>query len=170
MAGYLFSLYLLKVTFREFFLFTNMHRSTQIFVTKQFSCPSAHQAKIAFNFSSWWRVSTLVILGCQIAYSNVIHCSSIISNEYVFFLDSNSFPSSNNLIYISIFQSSFVCNKIFFLRRLSFKTQFKIEYFSHIMDLKKCLEWTLTVKLIKNALRSKESSIFPYFAVKHKAY
>ena len=40
------------------------------------------------------------------------------------------------------------------------------------MDLKKCLEWTLTMKLIKNALRSKikEFSIFPNFAVKHKAY
>ena len=47
-------------------------------------------------------VSTLVVLGCQIVYSDIIHCSSIISNECVFFLDSDSFSCSNNLISFSI--------------------------------------------------------------------
>ena len=50
-------------------------------------------------------LSTLATLGCQIVYLDVIHCSSIISNEYVVFLDKDSFAFSNNLIDFSIFRS-----------------------------------------------------------------
>ena len=77
-------------------------------------------------------VSTLVVLGCQIVYSDIIHCSSIFSNECVFFLDSDSFSCSNNLINFSILIYSHTKNILF-----------EDWVFCHIMDLKKCLEWTL---------------------------
>ena len=68
-------------------------------------------------------VSTLVILGYRIAYWDVIHCSSIISNEYVLFLDSDSFSFSNNLIDFSIFDLDlFVQKKSFFF---FLKTEFR---------------------------------------------
>ena len=134
-------LYLLKVTFTEFFVFT--HTITQIFVIKPFSFPSANKTYQADGGISAASITTLLILGCQIVYSDDIHCSSIISNEYVFFLvsDSLSFPivwSISRFFDLDLFAQK----KIIFFWRLSFKPHFKIEYFCRMMDLNKMLGWT----------------------------
>ena len=151
MAGYSLYLYLLKVTFKEFFLFTNTHTSTQIFGTKAFSAQvqisfiklKVHSTSAVDGGMGAASLSTLMILGCHNAYSDVIHCSSIIPNENFFFPNSNSFTFSNNLFNFWIFWSWFICTKKIFFWRLSFKTQFKIEYFCCTTDLKKCLQLTL---------------------------
>ena len=114
-------------------VFTTIHVSTLIFVTELFYGPSAskfHQAEGAFNFNNWraLSVSPLVILQCQIVYSDVIHCSSIISKEFFLFLDSGSLPFLNLIIFFN-FMILIYLHKKYFFWRLIFKTQFKIEYF-----------------------------------------
>ena len=144
MTGNSLSLYLLNVTFRELFLFTNTHTSTHIFVTKPFSCLNAnkfHQAKCAFNFNSWSRDGC-----CKFMQLGDIRMPDSVLGHHPLLKHDLKQMFSFLIAILSLFPIIWLSFQFFdldlfvqyFFLRLSFKIQFKIDYLCHITNLKRC--------------------------------